>query len=259
MAIHSRWRLRAGQAGVRFPAANSVRAGDNEAMAMTEQEWLACENPLPMLEFLRGKAGDRKLRLFAVACCRRIWALIEPNARLVVEAAEEATDKSAGEKEFLELGKRLPGFISDYGMRAARSTGERIARLAANHTARNAKIAAGAAAWEAAEKVHDGPVKLLVKARNDAWAVERRSQAGLLRDIFGNPFRPVTMNPAWRTSNSTALAQSIYDERAFDRMPILADALEDAGCDNQDVLQHCRGGGEHVRGCWVVDLVLGRE
>jgi hypothetical protein len=84
-------------------------------------------------------------------------------------------------------------------------------------------------------------------------------QIRLLRDIFGNPFRPVTLNPAWCTSNVTGLAQSIYVDRAFDRLPILADALEEAGCDNADILNHCRQPGEHVRGCWVVDLVLRKE
>src|SRR5262249_18379904 len=84
-------------------------------------------------------------------------------------------------------------------------------------------------------------------------------QCQLLRDIFGNTFRPVTLDPAWRSSTVTSLAQAIYEKRAFDRLPILADALEDAGCDNADVLGHSRGGDEHVRGCWVVDLVLGRE
>jgi hypothetical protein len=69
----------------------------------------------------------------------------------------------------------------------------------------------------------------------------------------------VTLNPTWRTSNVTALAQSIYDEKAFERLPILGDALEDSGCDNAGLLAHCRSGGEHVRGCWVVDLVLGKE
>src|SRR5581483_3527580 len=81
----------------------------------------------------------------------------------------------------------------------------------------------------------------------------------LLREIFGNPFRPVTVNSTWLTSNVISLAQTIYDERAFDRMPILADALEDAGCTNAEILQHCRQPGEHVRGCWVVDLLLGKE
>jgi hypothetical protein len=88
---------------------------------------------------------------------------------------------------------------------------------------------------------------------------EPRAQAAIFRDIFGNPFRPVTLNPAWRTSNVPALAQSIYHQRAFDRLPILADALEDAGCDNADILNHCRQPGEHVRGCWVVDFLIGKE
>ena len=80
----------------------------------------------------------------------------------------------------------------------------------------------------------------------------------LARDIFGNPFRPAALDPSWLTSTVVTLARGIYEERAFDRMPILADALQDAGCDNEDVLNHCRGPGPHVRGCWVVDLVLGK-
>jgi hypothetical protein len=87
----------------------------------------------------------------------------------------------------------------------------------------------------------------------------RWSGAWLLRCIFENPFRPVLLDPSWLTSTVVALAQGIYEERAFERMPILADALQDAGCDNADILDHCRGGGTHVRGCWVVDLVLGKE
>jgi hypothetical protein len=88
---------------------------------------------------------------------------------------------------------------------------------------------------------------------------EKTEQAALSRDIIGNPFRPITCDPAWRTSTVLALAQGIYDERAFDRMPILADALQDADCDNAGILDHCRGPGPHVRGCWVVDLLLGKS
>jgi hypothetical protein len=83
----------------------------------------------------------------------------------------------------------------------------------------------------------------------------------VVREMFGNPFRPITVDPSWLASNNGTvpkLAQSIYDERVFDRLPILADALEDAGCTNQDMLMHCRAGGEHVRGCWVVDLLLAK-
>jgi hypothetical protein len=88
---------------------------------------------------------------------------------------------------------------------------------------------------------------------------ESAAHLQLLREIVGNPFRPVAFDPAWRSPTVAALAGAIYDERAFDRLPILADALEEAGCDHPDVLAHCRGDGPHVRGCWVVDLVLGKS
>jgi hypothetical protein len=81
----------------------------------------------------------------------------------------------------------------------------------------------------------------------------------LLRDIFGNPFRPITLDPSWLTSTVLALAQQMYDARDFSAMPILADALQDAGCENSQVLEHCRGPGPHTRGCWVVDLLLKRD
>jgi hypothetical protein len=88
---------------------------------------------------------------------------------------------------------------------------------------------------------------------------ELSAQADLLRDIFGNPFRPVTLSPSWRTSTAMSLARQMYESREFGAMPILADALQDAGCDSDEVLKHCRGPGPHVRGCWVVDLVLDKE
>jgi hypothetical protein len=81
----------------------------------------------------------------------------------------------------------------------------------------------------------------------------------LLHDIFYNPFHPITLAIDWRFSSVQQLARVIYEDRAFDRLPILADALEEAGCTNPDILDHCRGPGPHVRGCWVVDLILGKE
>jgi hypothetical protein len=87
---------------------------------------------------------------------------------------------------------------------------------------------------------------------------EARIQAPLLRDIVGNPFRPVSFDPVWRTDTTVSLAKHVYGSRDFSAMPILADALQDAGCDSPDILSHCRGPGPHVRGCWVVDLVLGK-
>ncbi|MBN9119396.1 MAG: hypothetical protein J0I06_09595 [Planctomycetes bacterium] len=87
----------------------------------------------------------------------------------------------------------------------------------------------------------------------------RATQAALFREVFGNPFRPVAFDPQWRTSDVLLLARGIYEERAFDRMPILADALQDAGCDSDDILDHLRdANATHVRGCWALDLVLGK-
>ena len=80
------------------------------------------------------------------------------------------------------------------------------------------------------------------------------------QDIFGNPFRPVAFAPAWRTDTAVSLARGMYEARDFGAMPILADALQDAGCDSDDILNHCRDPNQvHVRGCWVVDLVLGKS
>ncbi len=93
---------------------------------------------------------------------------------------------------------------------------------------------------------------------DDSWS-EKAAQADIIRDIFGNPFRPVVISPDWRTATATAIARQMYESRDFGAMPILADALQDAGCNDEDILDHCRGNGPHVRGCWVVDLVLGKE
>ena len=85
-----------------------------------------------------------------------------------------------------------------------------------------------------------------------------RVAVSLVRCVYGNPFRPVALDPAWRTEAVVALAAGIYADRAFERMPVLADALDDAGCTDAEILNHCRGDGPHVRGCWVVDLLLGK-
>jgi len=97
------------------------------------------------------------------------------------------------------------------------------------------------------------------EAAGGSKAAERRYQAALRRCIFANPFRRVDLDPAWRTPNVVAVAQTIYDERAFDHLPVLADALQDSGCDNAELLGHLRGPGPHARGCHVVDALLGKS
>jgi hypothetical protein len=99
-------------------------------------------------------------------------------------------------------------------------------------------------------------------ARNEGEAAERARQCDVLRDLIGNPFRPVAVDPRWLAWNERTvprLARALYDEKDFDNLPILADALEDAGCDDADILRHCREPGRHVRGCWLLDLLLGKE
>jgi hypothetical protein len=99
----------------------------------------------------------------------------------------------------------------------------------------------------------------LLGDETDHWLRESREQCHLLRDVIGNPFKAVAFDESWRTEAVIGLARGMYEARDFDPMPVLADALEDAGCTDADVLAHCRGDGPHVRGCWVVDLVLGKE
>ena len=122
----------------------------------------------------------------------------------------------------------------------------------------HAGLSAGGEGGEQEEKASRGPLP----SECSCSAVLQVADGDLLRDIFGNPFRPVAAEPSWTTWNGgvvVKLAGSTYEGRAFERLPVLADALEEAGCTDADLLAHCRGGGEHVRGCWVVDLLLGKS
>jgi hypothetical protein len=204
---------------------------------MTDDEWLNCTDPQPMLEFLRGKASDRKLRLFAVACSRRIWDWIDPLGRRAVDVAERFADGLAGPDE----------------LRAARLACQGAGGQAAWYAAAtNAAVAArNAARSSQAGVVNNG--------QSGSEAAELLAQAALLRDIFGPmPLRPLSFDSSWLTPAVVALAQAIYDDQSYDRMPILADALKDAGCGSEEILRHLRERGSHVRGCWVVDRVLGK-
>lgn len=266
---------------------------------MIEAEWLSCEDPQRMLEFLRGKASDRKLRLLAVACCRRVWHLLtDARSRQAVVVSEKYADGLATEVERHTARaeartaweavrtERHRERVSEYynPLGAAADAAYAVTAFVAFPPSDELNLpqsdffitaAGGAANAVAAHRLRvaeagelEAPaadIRLLQEEGgdeamwNDTRAREWSFHATLLRDLFGNPFRPVTIDPHWLATNVTTLAQAIYDERAFDRMPILADALEDAGCTNQDILAHCRGNGEHVRGCWALDLVLGKE
>ena len=228
---------------------------------MNEAEWLACTDPDRMLFYLRGKVSDRKLRLFAAACCRLIWPLLtDERSQRAVEIAERYADGRATPRERASAGKRALDAAPRRGGPAAWAAYWAVSRSAAD-TVWNV----AAAATEAASRAAVGDARIGRADEVAAWDVGRaagsREQAALLRDIVGNPFRPAAVERSWLAWNDGAvrkIAQTIYNEGRFGDLPLLADALEDAGCTDADVLTHCRTPGEHVRGCFAVDLLTGK-
>jgi len=218
---------------------------------MTEAEWQACNDPQPMLACFWYRlvqadsvgshevpppftASDRKLRLFAVACCRSVWPLvIDSRNRNAVEVAERFADGEATKQEMRVVHTDLVGVPGG-----------------------NSTIA-----WSLAE------VGLTLQTTLRWWLPRPEAPppavaAALLREIFGNPFRPVMFGQDWAWANGAVvrnIATIAYQTNEWSSLPVLADALEDAGCTNRDILDHCRQPGVHVRGCWVVDLILGKE
>jgi hypothetical protein len=242
---------------------------------MNEADWDVCDDLDRMLTLVVDRGSERKLRLFACACCRQVWHLLHANSRRAVDVMERYVDGQASEGErtaaegyagvlvrncndrvpadvriegaaahgvFAALGAALGD--EALGRRGRRSDPRKLARTGASYAAEHAREALAREAGKASGRV-----------RREA----ARAQGALLRDLFGNPFRPVAIDPLWKTAAVDALARGIYEDRAFDRLPILADALEEAGCADREILGHLRGPGPHVRGCWAVDCLLGKE
>jgi hypothetical protein len=213
---------------------------------MTEFDWKRCNDPQKMLEWLRhsGNAPERKLRLFACACCRGIWhRLSDKCSRRAVEVVERFADGQATPQTFRKWhwAAYEAYEVTGEAAYAVYAAGHRVADLAAS---------------DAAEAAADA-------------GQERASQCDLLRDIFGNPFRAApAIDPAWLAWNDgtvTKLAEAAYENRSLpegtleqDRLAVLADALEEAGCSDEEMLGHLRGPGPHVRGCHVVDTLMGK-
>lgn len=232
-------------------------------MNMTEAEWLACTEPQRMLTFLGGRITDRKLRLFAVACCRRIWSLLPGEQfRHLVELSERYADREVSRRDLMEArqlaeGNSPPGW--DAAAVAAVTAALRQPYSAACQAQRAAATAAANA--QAHERLRD-PNRVPSETCDDvlrrAILAEFSEQSVLLRDLCGNPFGRPPRPFAWLTPATSAIAQTIYYDRRFEDLPVLGDALEDGGCTEQDFLEHCRSPGPHVRGCWVVDHLLGK-
>jgi hypothetical protein len=220
---------------------------------MTEQEWLVCDYPMGMVDYLGKAASDRKLNLLAAACFRRIWHLLPgPRSKHTVEVLEQYAEGVSSAQE-LDAARREcweDAGLVDNPEGNKHPSEIAIAAVSFDNILDMLMTAAEATAW-----VKAGTPEAISEP-------EERAQCGVIREIFGNPLQPIAVDSAWLAWNDGAIrkmALAIYDARAFDRLPLLADALEDAGCTNADILAHCRSGGEHVRGCWVVDLLLGKE
>jgi hypothetical protein len=238
---------------------------------ISEAEWLACRS-LQQMPYNLDYCWERCGVLFAVACCRSVWHLLpdEPSKRTVVVAEEYAAglrgkdELLEAEQKAYEAAERLMEEMPDLGWRAspifhamwatASFTGAMSGRRPVSGAGHSTQYAI---AWEKA------PQPSRRGEREAIQQFEAKRQWGWALDIFGNPFCPSPPLPAavlgWNDSTVRRLVEGIYEERAFDRLPILADALLDAGCDIEELIAHCRSGRQHVRGCWAVDLILGRS
>jgi hypothetical protein len=235
---------------------------------MNEAKWLSWTHPDVMVEHLIGanfrhrfgRGRDRKLLLLSCACCRRIWHLLaDERTRKAVELCERQCDQPIDNvllKTAIDEVTAVHSSAQTRWEKAACRAAEATVEAATNVTswACSALRAARFACRHRATADGSDPRQVELRARQDQYHI--------IRDLFGNPFRPVTLDSSWLTWRDGAvlkMAQAIYEERTFDDLPILADALADAGCSEPNILHHCREGGEHVPGCWVLDLLLGKE
>jgi hypothetical protein len=251
---------------------------------MTEEEWLTCLDPPAMLEAIQGKVSARKLRLFACACARHVVDLMtEKASRRAVQIAEgyaddlisrEARSSASARAEAIRAALQ-DQYDRDYS--DAYAAGNQVIAagyrcLAGVEAAAAARATLVGAAFRAATLASQSTCyadEFVVQA--DLWAAgkgrggdfqlrNRVQQADLARCIFGSLYCPRrAVRPSslrWNGGVLGKLAQGIYEDRAFDRLPILADALEEAGCMEPRILAHCRGAIVHSRGCWVLDLLL---
>jgi hypothetical protein len=247
------------------------------AMHEAEKEWMACADPRPMLAFLQGKHLPRKLGLFACACCRRVeHMLTDQRSRQALETVERFHDGivvhqayAVAEKAATDAHAAHVRAVGDFENSTASSFALNARAVAHMFAAQAVLSCFGKLATDTAHSCSGalrgfGTANIEDDRRcrvvgDEIEAAERVAQCDMIRDIFGNPFQSVTVESNWLTPTVVPLASDIYDQQVFDRMPLLADTLQAAGCDNADILNHCRDPKvTHVRGCWVVDLLLGK-
>jgi hypothetical protein len=231
-----------------------------------EREWRACTHPQHMLNFLRGKVSDRKMRLFACACCRHIWRLIsDERSRQAVEVSERFADGLVSAEELVPVAHAAAAAVYN------RASGAHGPAYAVCDPTTIRGFDAVSYAIEAARAAVDAAMGEEPWRSDAIFNVESRYQALLLRRDFYNPFNPLPpLAPSilqWNGGTVKRLAEQAYQERLLpsgqldpQRLAVLADALEESGCSNQDILLHLRKkGAVHVRGCFALDWILGKS
>ena len=240
---------------------------------MNEALWLRCPDPTPLLDYLEGRATERRLRLFACACARRFWGHLRRDRR-GREAGEPAERFAC--REAIETAERFADGLATVDELAAAHEAAMLSQITAPTFDEPAYRAAAAAAAEAVTEAVQGVMEtsLHMARREAAYSgvpgldeqhavlraalVETIDQAHLIRHVFGNPFRPVRVDPAWLRWGDGCVEKMIrvvYEERRFTDLPLVADALEDASCEAADLLAHLRASIPHSRGCWAVDAL----
>ena len=224
--------------------------------SMSEQEWLQIEKPIPMLAYVQSSIGDRPLRMFALALYRSYWEYLEGNdSRAIVTFAESMADNDLPKQQLKEMSELASEVYEAYEFNPLCRCIHFLLR-----TSMRFENKPFMEYWFGADNASEVLLFEIQDMENlTGHRVDFSYLCKIIRDIFGNPFRPVTFHTNWRTPTTQSLAQTMYDNRDFSAMPILGDALEEAGCDNDDILRHCQDKSEHVRGCWVVDLVTDRN
>jgi hypothetical protein len=253
---------------------------------MTEEEWANCKEVRPLLRAVRNRLSHRKLRLFGCACCHRLLEFLGPGEQRRWLINEAYADGGTSTDDFVEAFAERDSnhyfrlnyiHFSRYAIASLGWSEIPEQNWTSNETAQAwvphleepgayeefvtlliSSHAANAVGYRMTDTNPHSPCPDWDRLQA-AMAIQISDQTAILRDLVGNPFRPVTLDPSWLTSTVVTLAQQMYDSRDFSPMPILADALQDAGCENEEVLNHCRHPGEHVRGCWIVDLLTGRK
>ncbi len=238
--------------------------------------WLTRNGHGRMLDFFRGgTVPARKFELLSAALIRLVdnW-IIDPHGRQLLAAFEDYLENPSNEEAlwaYLTAFLNLPYFEEDWS--ATRDPNEERFTLGSTlERADDPTFLSTRLVTFFGPNFEDRPYSRADSLRSNVAIIRSLHAratgcidtidaviAALIRDIFGNPFKPTVLDPQWLTPTVTSLAASIYDQRAFDRMPVLGDAFEEAGCTDAPVLAHCRSGQEHVRGCHVVDLILGKQ